>query len=72
MAHPRKIVRPDRLLDPVDAAFVVDHAPAADRLGDGEPLVEVHHERDLRPDLLLHRLERFQIFFAPKAFPAAA
>ena len=68
----REVIGPDRLLDPVDAAFVVDHAPAADSFGDGEPLVEVHHERDLGPDLLFHRFESFQILLRPKAFRAAA
>ena len=43
-----EIVGAHRLLDPVHAALLVDHAAAPDRLGDGERLVEVDHQRDVR------------------------
>src|SRR2546430_1478436 len=56
-----EVVGADRLLDPVDAAFLVDHAAAANRLGDAEHLVEVDHRRDLRTDRLLHRTQRLEV-----------
>jgi hypothetical protein len=45
-----EIVGLGRLLDPYQAAFLIEHSTAQDRFRHGERLIEVAHQLDLRSD----------------------